>query len=486
MIERGPDQFALSLLGFAAVEFPHRHVRVALCVWLAVALAGSGCNTYFPVNEPLETWPQPGYRALRRWSETRSNELLFVVTFSGGGTRAAAFSYGVLEELRDTKSAFPEQDRSMLDEVDHITGVSGGSFTAAYYGLRGRGIFDDFERRFLTRNVQWSLILQMIWPWNWGMLFSPYFERSDLVAHYYDRILFDGATFADLAAGNGPFVQINGTDLATGSPFSFIQEQFDYLCSDLLQYRVSRAVAASSAVPGPMSPMTLRNYAGRCPFLPPEWIGREIAGGRAFGREYVKAKNLESYLDARRRRFIRVVDGAVSDNLGVRGPFEGALLAPPAGDARPPEFGNLRWVVLVVVNAATSPETSWEEADVSVPLVNLIDQTASVQVNRYNIETLEMLRSSYRRWNAAAATWKDPVGFHLVEVDFARVPDPQQRRQLNQMPTSLALDEEQVDQLRAAARTTLRGSEPWQAFLSSFEPRAAQEIPAPGSDRSAQ
>lgn len=165
---------------------------------------------------------------------------------------------------------------SLCDEIDHVTGVSGGRFTAAYLGLHGRGIFDDFEERFLRRDVQGAQILQLFTPWNWVLLASPFFERSDMIAHCYDRILFEGATFANRAARKGPLIQINATDLATGSPFSFIQDQFDFLCSDLSTYPISRTVAASSAVPGPMSPLTLRNLAGQCGFGPPPWIGKTI------------------------------------------------------------------------------------------------------------------------------------------------------------------------------------------------------------------
>jgi NTE family protein len=331
------------------------------------------------VNDQLESWSADGYRARRRWSPERSNRLLLVVAFSGGGTRAAAFAYGVLEELDATPVRVEARERPLLDEVDHITGVSGGSFPAAYFGLRGRGLFDDFESRFLKRNVQRSLLLQLLWPWNWVLLFSPYFERSDLVARYYDRILFDGATFADLADGNGPLVQINATDLATGAPFSFIQEQFDFLCSDLLPYRISRAVAASSAVPGALSPLTLKNFGPSCGFEPPVWIREEVDRGDSFGRAYVNARNLDSYVDSGRRRFIRLVDGGVSDNLGVRGPFESTLLRPPSQPTRPEAFGELRDVVLILVNAATTPETEWEKIDKAPSLASRPDDHGAAQ-----------------------------------------------------------------------------------------------------------
>jgi NTE family protein len=420
------------------------------------------------VNDQLESWSADGYRARRRWSPERSNRLLLVVAFSGGGTRAAAFAYGVLEELDATPVRVEARERPLLDEVDHITGVSGGSFPAAYFGLRGRGLFDDFESRFLKRNVQRSLLLQLLWPWNWVLLFSPYFERSDLVARYYDRILFDGATFADLADGNGPLVQINATDLATGAPFSFIQEQFDFLCSDLLPYRISRAVAASSAVPGALSPLTLKNFGPSCGFEPPAWIREEVDRGDSFGRAYVNARNLDSYVDSGRRRFIRLVDGGVSDNLGVRGPFESTLLRPPSQPTRPESFGELRDVVLILVNAATTPETEWEKIDKAPSLASIIGQTTTVQLNRYSIETIELLRSTFARWNEVASAWSEPVAFHLVELDFTRLEDAGERRYLNALPTSFQLSSEAVERLERAGRTTLRESPVFRRFLQQL------------------
>jgi NTE family protein len=53
------------------------------------------------------------------------------LTFSGGGTRAAALAYGVLKELKETTIVSGGQRIRLLDEVDSISSVSGGSFTAA-------------------------------------------------------------------------------------------------------------------------------------------------------------------------------------------------------------------------------------------------------------------------------------------------------------------------------------------------------------------
>ncbi|MFK7895762.1 MAG: patatin-like phospholipase family protein [Myxococcota bacterium] len=440
--------------------------RQGSCAGLILVLLLSGCTSYFPVNASVERLDRKeGYRSSRRWSEERSNDVLFILAFSGGGTRAASFAYGVLEELDATAVEVEGRKTSLLDEVDHITGVSGGSFPAAYYGLHGRRIFDDFEDRFLRRDVQGALITQLLWPWNWALLFSPYFERSELVARYYDRILFDGATFADMGKGAGPLIQINATDLATGAPFSFIQDQFDYLCSDLASYPVSRAVAASSAVPGPMSPLTLRNFAGSCDFESPDWIAEAMESRQTFSREFVNAKNLDSYTRSRERRFIRLIDGGVSDNLGVRGPFEGTLLRLAPAGAKPSDLGGLKHLVLILVNSATAPETVWEEIDTAPALFDIIDQTATVQINRYTIETIELLRSTFKSWRRAAANWDEKVGFHLIELDFTRPADPAERQYLNELPTSFRLKDEDIDRLRSAGREILRADPGFKEFV---------------------
>src|SRR5256885_16824013 len=102
--------------------------------------------------------PQGGYRFSTLSHAGNSDSLLVLLAFSGGGTRAAALSYGVLEELARTEIVWEGERRRLLDEVDLISSVSGGSFTAAYYALYGDRIFCDFESSFLKRNVQGRLL----------------------------------------------------------------------------------------------------------------------------------------------------------------------------------------------------------------------------------------------------------------------------------------------------------------------------------------
>jgi len=172
---------------------------MALVLTVLAAFSWDGCTAASLGNAPLAHWePEPARASPEDSRATRSDELLLILAFSGGGTRAAAFAYGILEELAATPVVLGGQSRRLLDEVDLISSVSGGSFTAAYYGLYGDRIFRDFETDFLRRPVERELFLQLLRPYNWVRLASPYFNRSRIAAEYYDEHLFRGATFADL------------------------------------------------------------------------------------------------------------------------------------------------------------------------------------------------------------------------------------------------------------------------------------------------
>ena len=203
---------------------------------------------------------------------TNSRDNLVILAFSGGGTRAAAFSYGVLEYLRRTEVVAANGTKvRLLDSIDVITGVSGGSFTALAYGLYGDKLFDEYEQRFLKRNVQGELISRSFSPRYWGDLSSDGWGRSELASQLYDEILFNGATFGDLNRGKGPMILASATDISTGSRFVFNQRTFDIICSDLKRVPLSRAAAASSAVPVVLSSITIKNYGGTCNWTPPQW-----------------------------------------------------------------------------------------------------------------------------------------------------------------------------------------------------------------------
>src|SRR5512139_161214 len=276
--------------------------RFVVCLLAVAALAGCASR---PINEPIrQVDPQAGYRPYLLIPKRQNNDprTLFVLSFSGGGTRAAAFSYGVLEELRRTEIVNGGQRRRLIDEVDVVTGVSGGSFTALAYALYGDRLFAEYEDRFLKRDVQGALLGRTLNPFNWWKFIGGTAGRSELAAEYYDEILFEGATFGDLLDKTGPVAIATGTDLSTGSRLAFFQNDFDLLCTDLNKVRLSRAAATSSAVPVVLSPVTFNNYGGTCGYQYPAWVAsvespehRARPAGRALQR-YLEMKSFQDVL----------------------------------------------------------------------------------------------------------------------------------------------------------------------------------------------
>src|SRR5204862_3155288 len=126
---------------------------------------------------------------------------------------------------------------------------------------------------------------------------------------------------------------------------------------DLSHLPLGRAVAASSAFPVLLSPVTLRNYAGNCNSAEPEWIKSALSDASASMRRRNQALEARAYLDSTNRPFIHLLDGGLADNLGLRGPLE-ALVA--HNDASRSghwfEMDQMRKVVLIVVNASVAPD----------------------------------------------------------------------------------------------------------------------------------
>src|SRR5262245_7216580 len=343
-------------------------MRLVLATILPAIVLG-GCATGGPVNGSVDrVRPESGYRIakfmVRDRGPTNNPDAFLLVAFSGGGTRAAALSYGVLEELRRTSIVVKGHLHSLLDEVDLIAGVSGGSFTALAYALYGERLFQEYEQRFLKRNVQGELIRRVLNPTNWPRLAMGGYGRSELAADYYDEILFGGATFNDLVPLQTPVAVVSGTDLSTGARFEFSQDTFDLLCSDLGSVRLARAAATSSAVPVVLSPVTYRNYGGKCDARLPIWVqgvaSKEHAA-RPAGRMLLRYRDFKALEDSENRPYLHVVDGAFSDNLGLRGMLEAfeQLEASPAFQ-REMRFSELRHIVVIAVNSRSAPATDWD------------------------------------------------------------------------------------------------------------------------------
>jgi NTE family protein len=219
------------------------------------------------------------------------------VAISGGGSRASVFSAAVLFEL---------QRYGLLQQVDCISSVSGGSFTAAYYVLscddphtnlptiegstRPRWdpdvVFPKLQKNLIAkwvRNCFWILHIFRYW--------LTYYDRTDVMAWVIADTLYDtswfkgrGFHFKDLNPQR-PYLIINATnntEHAGGTKvFCFTKESFEKLRSSIDYYPIAHAVMASAAFPAVFQSVTLQDYSQK-----EDW-------------------------------YVHLIDGGASDNLGI-------------------------------------------------------------------------------------------------------------------------------------------------------------------------
>jgi NTE family protein len=376
-----------------------KHLIPIVCTAL---FALAGCATR-PVNPPIaQADPKAGYRFETRLKSGDKKNLV-VLAFSGGGTRAAAFSYGVLEFLRRTEVVGPDGNTlHLLDAVDIITGVSGGSFTAPAYGLYGDKLFAEYEQRFLKRDVQGEIPSRVLNPSNWGTLGGTSTGRSEVAARLYDEILFNGATLGDLRRGKGPLIMASATAISTGSRFIFTQRLFDVICSDLDAVPLSRAAVASSAVPVVLSPVTFNNYGGTFGTRTPGWMTPFLDTDnppRPAARAIRSLRTEQGFRDSVQRPFLHLVDGGVSDNVGMRAVLDSLEIIEAlheAGQASP--LDGARRIIVFIVNSLSSPPTDWDRSESPPGMVDVLLKSAGTPIDAFSFEAVELLRDTAARW----------------------------------------------------------------------------------------
>jgi predicted acylesterase/phospholipase RssA len=197
------------------------------------------------------------------------------LAISGGGLRSANFAAACMFQLERI---------GILQKVDYISSVSGGSLTAAYYCLNKKGWNPGEVQQKLTHEFASDMLFDTLLPWNLLSMSTTDFNRSDLLAKTLRDNLFTQngkeQTYADLLPDR-PRLLINATDLQSGRRFVFCNRSFDQINCNLSKYPIACAVSASSSVPVLLHQVTLRDYATDF------------------------------------KQYRHLIDGGVSDNLGI-------------------------------------------------------------------------------------------------------------------------------------------------------------------------
>src|SRR6516164_3058889 len=434
--------------------------RVIASAALVAACASAIQND--PVNQRLTANPREIEAELGATVETNYDDMVVALSFSGGGTRAAAFSYGVLEGFDQTRVPARSGTASLLDRLDFLSGVSGGSILAAYYGLRGRAAMADFRPRWLD-------------------------------AHLYGQ-----ATYKDLLRRTRPRVWINAADIYDRTAFIFAPVTFSALCSDLASYPVSLAVAASAAVPVVFAPIVIQNYHGGCTTPLPAWVARVRNDPNA-------APLIKSYADALERyrtgalNYIKLLDGGLVDNYGLAG-FTVARLAAntPFGPLAPQEAVKLRRFLFLVVDSGRAPSGQWAQTVPGPKGVDLIMATSDTATESGAIGSYSAFDATMSDWRKTLVSWRcglseadrqrfgAPPGWNCRDVEFyiSKISfdalGPDRAAALNRVETRFQLPPDQIDMLVTAGRDALNTNAKFRAFLTSLG-RAPPAPAAPGA-----
>ncbi|MBX7245706.1 MAG: patatin-like phospholipase family protein [Candidatus Sumerlaeaceae bacterium] len=271
-------------------------------------------------------------------SPSSKKDPLVFLTISGGGSRSAYYAACVMEQLSQIQA--PGSGRSLLENVRVISTVSAGGLAASWYlahydQRHAPGFYDDFKKA-MAVNLQWRAYGHMVWfPPLALQLLGSSLTRTDLLANEIEKLIWKRPeTFDDLrqkemrASDPAPVLILNGTVYNSGQRLvmtnlparrfpTLVNENakniaispkdevifrslvtpltFEDFGSDIGQFRVSQAVAASAAYPILLAPFRLKVYK--------DCVPADLAG-----RATPELLNSP---------WLHVADGGLYENLGI-------------------------------------------------------------------------------------------------------------------------------------------------------------------------
>ncbi|WP_108482856.1 patatin-like phospholipase family protein [Oceaniglobus ichthyenteri] len=463
---------------------PNLPVLSAACLVILTGLFG--CAAYnTPVNVPNAA---PNLSLVDRDLPVPGDDEIWVgLAFSGGGMRASAFAHGMLEGLR-AATATPTDTDGILSDVRLVTGVSGGSVTAAHFGYFGAEWVSGYREKFLIKNAEKYMATSPLNPVTLVRGLAGGANGADTFGRFLDETLFHGATFGDLRRKSRIRTWINASDVANNTAFLFSAETFDALCSDLSSYPISQAVSASAAFPLAFAPIVLTAHSDACAYQEPDWLTAARFNPEASSAMKAHARALESYADPDKIRFVKLLDGGITDNFGTTGlSVERARAEVAHSPLSPDEAIKIKRILFLVANAGVSRDFGWTQnlpGPGGVELAMSIANSAMSAASRtgYDAMRLELAdwerdlvdyrcalpASAVRRVRGDLAGWDcRDVKLFIGQASFDDLPEAMQT-ELNAIPTRLRLSVEQVDMAIQAGRLATRKNPELNGFLRSI------------------
>jgi NTE family protein len=190
-----------------------------------------------------------------------------------------------------------------------------------------------------------------------------------------------------------------------------------------------------------------------------------------------RLEELEAFADREHRPYLHLVDGGVSDNVGMRGVLDvlSTFEALHAQGLKTP-YDHIRNVFVFVVNSLATPPNDWDLHENPPELFDVLIKATGTPIDRYSYDTVETLKDIQARWAALrevrdaiksypvlgeklGAVMRAPdINIRVIDVSFGVLPDKAERDYLNMLPTSFVLPDEAVDRLRLGAKNAILAS----------------------------
>lgn len=447
----------------------------------------TGCAAWNqPINLPLQGENVPLVDVTPE--SIGSGEVYVGLAFSGGGMRASAFAYGMLEELK-AQAAITGTPDGLLDNVRLVSGVSGGSVTAAQFGLYGPRGLDGYRERYLITNAEKYMANSVFNPMTIVRGISGGANGRNTFARYLDETLFHKQTFGNLRARSKIKTWINATDMANNTPFLFGPETFDALCSDLSKMPISEAVAASAAFPLVFTPVVLTAHQKGCNYREPDWLTAARNNPEATAAMKAQGRALESYSNPEQVKFVKLLDGGITDNFGTTGlAIARARAQVPYAPMTPEEAVRMKRMLFLVANAGVEADYGWTQKIAGPSAIGLGMSIATASMSAATRSGYDAMRGELRLWETELVEWRCSLPLSEVrrlrgstagwdcsdlklfvgQASFEGLPEAM-RSKLNKVPTRLRLKTDEVDMVIEAGRLATRETPEFNGFLNSLD-----------------
>lgn len=459
-------------------------IRSALLAFVVLLAGCAAANK--PINQPLQGSTNAPVADVS--SRDLADDSLFIgLAFSGGGHRASSFSYGMLKALQSVDQS-PSNPHGLLPHVRLVTGVSGGSVTAAWFGYAGPSGVNGFRERYLIKNAEKYMANSPFNPLTIARGLSGGANGRKTFGRFLNEALFNNATFGDLARRSKIITWINAADVAHKTSFLFSPETFDALCSDLSKLPISEAVSASAAFPLVFSPIVLEAHGKQCDYQEPDWLTAARYNPESTSTLRAYGKVIERYADPEKVKYVKLLDGGTTDNFGtVALAVERAKAQNAYGPLTAEQAVRIERILFLVANSGTESEFGWTQkvggpggVALAMSIVNSSMSSATRTAYDAMVLTLgdwhsdvvdfrcSLSASDVRRLRGTTAGWDcRNLKLFVSEVTFQGLDDAMVDK-LNEIPTRLKLPTEQVDLAIEAGLQATRQDPEFNGFLRSI------------------